>query len=341
MKLYVPDTSNHRIVSYLHSGIRTTFAGDGTLGFGIDNAPATASSLYGPRKTWQDSVGNIYIADSNQRVFKVDTNGIRRGFVARVNSFMYFAVAGDTEYLYILHGPLLLSASLSATSTFPDPSFIIAGMGSNQLLNVGDENIGSEISFGSTSDTFDMWIDSTYNKFITTSSSRKVYQLGPGSSTNLSVRLIAILPSATGSISSITGDSNDYLYVGTVSAIYRIDRNSNNAVTKIMGAAGLGYTPDGQTVSDSTPVRFPTGLTMDSESNLYFIDDNQIIRKIDMSTNKISTIVGEYNSNIVFSTQVNPLIGSLDSPRGVMWDRDGNLVICESDARIVHKIIYS
>ena len=75
--LYITDYENLRIRKVDTSGIITTVAGNGTLGFSGDGGPATEASLFWPRGVAVDSSGNLYIADSaNYRIRKVDISGI-------------------------------------------------------------------------------------------------------------------------------------------------------------------------------------------------------------------------------------------------------------------------
>jgi hypothetical protein len=71
--LFITDPDNNRIrMVAAGTGIITTVAGNGTLGFSGDGGPATAASLNGPTGVIIDSVGNLYIADYiNGRVRKV------------------------------------------------------------------------------------------------------------------------------------------------------------------------------------------------------------------------------------------------------------------------------
>jgi sugar lactone lactonase YvrE len=76
--LFIADTQNHRIRKVAAgSGIITTVAGSGPIGFGSgglggDGGAATAAGLNQPHGVALDSVGNLYIADSgNNRIRKV------------------------------------------------------------------------------------------------------------------------------------------------------------------------------------------------------------------------------------------------------------------------------
>ncbi len=71
--LYIADGSLNRILKvYASTGIITTVAGDGGLGYSGDGGPATSAELGSPNRVAVDSAGNLYIADlGNSRIRKV------------------------------------------------------------------------------------------------------------------------------------------------------------------------------------------------------------------------------------------------------------------------------
>jgi hypothetical protein len=74
--LYITEELNNRVRKVNASGIITTVAGGGTAGLG-DGGAATNASLNSPQGVVFDAAGNMLIADfSNNRIRKVDTNGI-------------------------------------------------------------------------------------------------------------------------------------------------------------------------------------------------------------------------------------------------------------------------
>ena len=69
--LIVTDTWNHRIRAVdLSTGATTTIAGGGSAGYGGDGGAATAAFLSFPSGVAVDSNGNIYIADTGNRVIR-------------------------------------------------------------------------------------------------------------------------------------------------------------------------------------------------------------------------------------------------------------------------------
>ena len=75
--VYIADASGNRIRKIYTNGTIVTIAGTGTYGFSGDNGRATSAQLNNPISVFVTSSNEVYIADSsNQRVRKIDTNGI-------------------------------------------------------------------------------------------------------------------------------------------------------------------------------------------------------------------------------------------------------------------------
>ena len=73
--LYIADRGNNRI-RMVTGGIISTFAGNGTPGFGGDNGPASSAQLNGPSGVALDAAGNLIIADTVNNVIRRVTSGI-------------------------------------------------------------------------------------------------------------------------------------------------------------------------------------------------------------------------------------------------------------------------
>ncbi|MGH3924205.1 MAG: NHL repeat-containing protein, partial [Pseudonocardiaceae bacterium] len=75
-RLYIADSSNHRIRRVDQNGDITTIAGNGSGGFSGDGGQAVAAQLNQPHGLALDASGNVYIADTlNHRVRKVTPEG--------------------------------------------------------------------------------------------------------------------------------------------------------------------------------------------------------------------------------------------------------------------------
>jgi uncharacterized protein YjdB len=75
--LYIVDQIDYRVRKITPSGIVTTVAGIGSIGFSGDGGPATAAALQNPFAACFDTSGNMYISDlGNARIRKVTPAGI-------------------------------------------------------------------------------------------------------------------------------------------------------------------------------------------------------------------------------------------------------------------------
>jgi YVTN family beta-propeller protein len=71
--LYIADADNDLIRKIdAVTGIITTVAGNGTAGDSGDGGPATSAELFFPFRVAVDGAGNLYIADTNDRIRRVD-----------------------------------------------------------------------------------------------------------------------------------------------------------------------------------------------------------------------------------------------------------------------------
>ncbi len=74
--VYLGDPENHRIRKVDPSGTITTVVGTGVAGYSGDTGPATNAEISAPGPMTVDPEGNIFFADDNSTVRKVDVNGI-------------------------------------------------------------------------------------------------------------------------------------------------------------------------------------------------------------------------------------------------------------------------
>jgi trimeric autotransporter adhesin len=75
--MYIDDWRNNRIRKVNTSGIISTVAGNGTLGYSGDGGPATSAQINYTTGIAFDAAGNLFIADgSNNVIRKVDLSGI-------------------------------------------------------------------------------------------------------------------------------------------------------------------------------------------------------------------------------------------------------------------------
>jgi sugar lactone lactonase YvrE len=74
--VYIPDELNQRVrMVTAATGVITTVAGTGTLGYNGDNIAATAAELSDPEGLAMDGAGNLYISDNGNRRVRVVAAG--------------------------------------------------------------------------------------------------------------------------------------------------------------------------------------------------------------------------------------------------------------------------
>ena len=167
--LLIADTTNHRIRKVKTDGNIFTVAGNGTAGFGGDNAAATSAMINTPYSVTVDSTGDLYIVDrNNYRLRKVDTNGI----ITTVTGTGTSGCTGDAG--------LATSASLSLPHS--------VAIGANGVIVIGDQNcnvrqVGStgyiSTVASSTTGSASMAADSAGNIYVTAMNSY-LRRLTPG-----------------------------------------------------------------------------------------------------------------------------------------------------------------
>lgn len=131
-------------------------------------------------------------------------------------------------------------------------------------------------------------------------------------------------------------DGSRYLYVAMSSgnAIRRVDL-TNNSVTTVAGSGTAGNA-DGR--ASSAQFSYPWGLALDvAAGELYVADqDNQIIRKIALSNNMVTTIAGQPNNKGSLDGQENQ--ARFHYPTGLALDAGGILYVADAGNNTIRKI---
>ena len=126
--LFIADPISSRIRKVDTNGIISTAAGNGTRNYSGDGGAATDATLRMPYGVALDIHGNLFIADTgNQRVRKVDTNGI------------VTTVAGNGTAAYSGDGSVATNASLSgplAVAVDSNGNLFIADQQNNRIREV-------------------------------------------------------------------------------------------------------------------------------------------------------------------------------------------------------------
>jgi sugar lactone lactonase YvrE len=253
--LFIVDSGNNRLVRMdAGTGILTLVAGNGAAASSGDGGPAAQASINHPFAVALDAAGNLFISEFNgHRIRRVDA---QTGIITTAAGNGAMAWSGD--------GGPAASASLSMPAGIALDStgnLYIADQGNDRVRRVDAQTgiITTVAGNGVNGTTAD----------------------GTSAATASLARPIWVGMDHSGSllISELTG--------------FRIRRV--DSVTGILGTvAGNGdpaFTGDG-VPAGSAGIGSPTGMSVDSTGNLFFVDGTGRIRRVDAVTGLISTVAG-------------------------------------------------
>lgn len=134
---------------------------------------------------------------------------------------------------------------------------------------------------------------------------------------------------------------NLYIATGADNRVRKVDA-ATKIITTIAGIGSSGFTGDGGLATAAklnfTSVGSP-GLAVDKKGNVYIADyNNSRIRKIDATTQKISTIAGN-NTNGGYSGDGGlATLAALSGPEGIALDTSGNIYFVDNGNNVIRRI---
>jgi trimeric autotransporter adhesin len=244
--IYIADFLNNRVREVpVSTGIITTVAGNGTVGYSGDGGPATSATLNGPFSVAVDSSGNLYIADRGNNVIrKVDASS---GVITTVagNATVPPGYSGDG------------GAATAATLNSP------YGVGVDSSANI--------------------YIADTNNNVIrkVTSSSGTITTIAgngtAGATGSNGLATSAELNSPFGV--ALDSSANVYIADRTNMEVRKVTASSG-IITTVAGDGVAGYAGDHGS-STSAELNSPNGVAVNSSGNLYIADSgNNVIRMV-------------------------------------------------------------
>ena len=109
-------------------------------------------------------------------------------------------------------------------------------------------------------------------------------------------------------------------------------------VASFAGYGGAGFTSD-NVAATSAALYYPSGVTLDKSGNVYIADTNNCaIRRVDKTTNIITTIVGYYRAATFGGDGNNAYYAYLQYPQSVFFDTSNNLYIADTSNNRVRKV---
>ena len=340
--LYIVDSGNHRIRRVDSTGMITTIAGNGELGFSGDGGPAVAAHLLYPTGIAVDGAGNLYIADTdNHRIRRVDRSGTittiagtgEQGYsgdngpaVEAQLAYPHGMTVDGAGNLYVADNWNSRIRRIDATGVI----ITIAGIGGSGFSGDGGPAVAAQLNLPQ-----GVAVDGTGNLYIADTDNHRIRQVvpsgtittiagtgGSGFSGDGGPAAVAQLNSPSGV--AVDGAGNLYIADRENHRIRRID--SSGTIATVAGT-GMGFSGDGGPAI-AAQLNAPAGVAVDGAGNLYIADYyNRRIRRVDAS-GIIATIAGTGRSG--FSGDGGPAFtAQLAAPSGVAVDGAGNLYIAD------------
>jgi uncharacterized protein (TIGR03437 family) len=312
--LYISDDNRIRKVST--SGIITTYAGIGPVGFpggfSGDGGPATSASIYAPRGIVLDASGNLFFADSyNQRIRKVSASGI----ITTVAGNGYGAP--DLGGAFSGDGGPATSAELN----FPI-GVALDGSGSLFIADSNNQRIrkvsvaGTIATVAGNPGTCIAWAEPVFCTGFSGDG-------GPATSA-LFDQPMGVAVDAAGNLFIADEDNNRIRKV-----------SASGIITTVAGNGVAGFSGDGGQAT-SAELNAPTGVAVDASGNLFVVDyANNRIRKVSAG-GIITTVAG--NGIKGFSGDGGFATSASLGPCGIAVDTAGDLFIAECTNNRVRKV---
>lgn len=289
----------------------TTIAGTGFGGFTADGVAATTSGVYRPYDVGMDANGNIYIGDvGNNRIRKIDTFGIIHT-IAGTGTAGYNgdAIPATTAHLNFPYGMAVNQMGHVVISDMDNNRvrliqsaesggliYTIAGTGV-----VGYSGDGGPATLAQINNPQGIYWDALGNVFFADAWNHRVRKIATsGTITTIAGNGTATSagdggPATAAGVyhpSGIFADTLGNMYIAEMMG-HRIRKVSpSGIITTVAGTGVMGYSGDGGPAT-MAQIRYPKGVCVDRFGNILFADtDNQVVRKVNVTTGIISTIAG-------------------------------------------------
>jgi uncharacterized protein (TIGR03437 family) len=332
------------------TGLISTYAGDGPVQFSGDGELAVYSQL-APADVAVDSRGNVYIADGNNRVRKVDAaTGIIHTIAG--NGSSGFSGDGGSATAAAL-GPVAVALDAAGNLFIGDAANrrvrkvdvatgIITTFAGGGRVN-SDHGSATTLQLASVSG---IAVDSSGNVYVSDALDARVYKIdrstgmmhlvagtyglksggdgGPGTSAPL------------GNPQSIAVDRSGNLYIADLGdgRVRRVD-----AMTGIITTVAGTVTPtvNGGDGGPATSAQLfePSSVALDSHGNLFISEKERgYIRRVDAATHNISTIAGTATCCLPGDDGILATLAYLSFPQGLAVGPGGKIYFAEPQGRV-------
>src|SRR5271157_539612 len=334
--LYIADAYNHR-VRMVQNGIITTVAGNGTPGYGGDNAAAAGAMLKLPTGVAVDSTGKLYIADyGNCRIRLVSA-----GIITTVAGTGTAAYTGDhvAATAASLAAPQRLSTDAAGNVYIGDGTRVRkVANGAISTIAGGGTPIGENgpAAGAQLLSPEGLSIDAAGNVYIADAGTARVLKVAGGILSRAAGGGAASgdgVPAASAQLTAPSGvavESSGVLYIADTPAA-RVRKVSGGVIST---AAGGGSTLGDNGPATSAQLLEPQAVAVNSAGSLYIADANRV-RMVSGGT--ISTVAGNGGAGYQGDGGV-ATAAMVSGPSGVAMDSSGNLFIADTGNNRIRQV---
>ena len=308
--LFIADLGNHRVRRVDgKTGFISTVAGNGDEVFLGDNGPATSAVLNYPRALAFDALGNLFVADSYNRIRKIDASTKLITTVIAGLSFPSGIAFDPDGNLYVADTGNHLVRKVDART---NRMTTIAGTGKQGFSD------GGSATSAALNGPEALAADDRGNLFIADSGNGRIRQVDLA---NHTISTFAAVPNIADMILDRAGNL----------LISHFEDSENGRILRADTVTrSITIVADGRSVSpvDKNARLLPTAMVFDGR--LFFMElYREVILKMDAS-NLLTTAAG--NGRSAFSGDNGPAVmASLRYPRAMAFDRSRNLFIADSE----------
>lgn len=328
--LHISDGPRVRRVD--RSGIITTIAGGGTMGFGTSGVQATDVEI-SPRGLAFDADGSLLIADSRW-LRKVDAVGV----ITTVAGNGEFVVGPNGKEVEPGDGRQALTVALAPSSVVADSggnAFVtewgrarVRQIGPSQIITTvagnGFRTLGGDGGPARQAQLFrpnGVAFDRTGNSYIADTSNGRVRKVSPSG-------VISSLSHDFPSVRHVAVDDAGRLFVASEAIVWRVD--TDGVVTKVAGGGSFINGTGGRALETAL---FVAGLAVDRAGDLYIADFVRI-RKVDAG-GAIRTVAG---GGTIDPTDGVAATSAILAPLGVQVDGAGTIFLSDVRAQKIWKV---
>jgi DNA-binding beta-propeller fold protein YncE len=300
--LYICEVRNHRVRRLdLKTGELMTVAGNGTKGYTGDGGPAREAKLNEPYEVRFDSIGNmVFVEMQNHLVRRVDA---KTGTISTIAGTGKMGFGGDG-------GPGTKAQLSSPHSIALDPgdNVYIADIANHRIRKV-DAKTG----------------------VITTVAGNGEKQPPVAGQSAAGKPMI-------GPRALFVEGKTLWIALREGHSVWRMNL-ADGMLAHVAGTGRRGYSGDGAPAKAAT-FDGPKGIAVGPDGNVYVVDtENHAIRKIDLASGKISTIVGVSPKMAGGAGDGGPATkATLDRPHGICVGPDGAIYIGDTNNHRVRKV---